>query len=294
MFDAILPSSPEPDIAPSPPSDPVRGEIDLSVKRVGEQTRTEGLFQHAPLRTLFPNVPKGEAFQAVLTNTAGGLVGGDSLRIVLDARVDTQIQAVAQAAEKVYRSVGPDVIIDVQMNADPGSWLEWLPQETILFDGARLRRATTINLRGDARVLAGEMLVFGRTAHGEVVHHGLAHDQWDVRIDGKLVWADSLHLDGDIAARLAQPACFGGAHAAATLVLAGPGAEVLDPCLTWLREQSGDHGVLSGGSIVGGILVARWLSSDAQALRNAYGTAWAKLRNIAGGLPEALPRIWHV
>ncbi len=129
-----------------------------------------------------------------------------------------------QAAEKVYRSLGADCRVEVELSAAAGSWLEWLPHETILFEGARLDRVTRIEYAPGARVLAGEMLVFGRHARGETLTRGRLRDAWEVRRQGRLVWADALVLAGDLAAVLAAPACFAGAVAVATVIYAGVGS----------------------------------------------------------------------
>jgi len=181
----------------------------------------------------------------------------------------------------------------VELAAAPGAWLEWLPQETILFDGARLRRATTVAVEADAQVLAGEIVVFGRTAMGETVRRGLLNDRWRIARDGRAVWADALHIDGSFTDILAAPAGFDGAVAAATVVYAGP-----DPAehLTAVRDRLSDTGapVRVGATVVNGIMVVRFLAADALALRTAFGGFWAWFRNRAGGWPAVLPRLWSV
>jgi urease accessory protein len=137
--------------------------------------------------------------------------------------------------------------------------------------------------------LAGEILVFGRSARGEQVRHGLVHDEWRVRVGGRLVWADTLHLEDDIAATLAAPAGFAGALAAATMVYVGDDAAAR---LELVREAVVPSG--GGASCLGPVVVARWLSPTPHVLRGGFGRAWAGLRAELGGLPPILPRIWHV
>jgi urease accessory protein len=118
---------------------------------------------------------------------------------------------------------------------------------------------------------------------------GLVRDAWEIRRGGRLLWADALHLDGDIGAVLAGPACFGGARAYATMVYVGEDSVAM---LDALREHwLGDEGA---ATCIGPVLVARWLSSDPRALRRSFAGAWAFLRQQARGLPPALPRIWHI
>jgi urease accessory protein len=224
--------------------------------------------------------------------TSGGLVGGDRLAIDAWARERAVASISPTAAEKVYRSTGADCAIDVSLRAESGSWLEWLPQETILFNDARLKRVTRIEAESDARVFAGEMLVFGRIGRGERLTRGLVRDCWEVRCGGRLVWADNLHLDGDIAATIDHPAGFDGATAAATAIYVAPDAEKR---LADARSSLTDaDGLKSGATIVNGILVARFVGRDARALRGAFGAFWAAFRHRAGTLPAALPRLWHV
>lgn len=251
-------------------------------------TALADLHQKPPLRMLFPYVDDPLPL-AICANTAGGLVGGDRARTEIEAGSDTAVTVTAQAAEKVYRSLGADTVIENRLVVRQGAWLEWLPQETIIFDRARLRRAMRIDLEENARVLAGEILVFGRIARGETVTSGLVRDAWEIRRGGKLLWADALHLDGDIGGVLADASCFGGARAYATMLYAGADAAgLLEP----LREQRLDAG--GAATCIGPLLIARWLSADPAAVRRNFGKAWSFLRQQARGLPAALPRIWHI
>jgi urease accessory protein len=265
----------------------MRGRADIAFGP-GGVTR---LFQQAPLRLLFPDPSAGEPIQAALVTTSGGLAGGDHME--LDARAEDGAKGVivVGAAEKLYRSTGPDTLVRISLAAGDGAWLEVLPQETIIFDGARLRRSTGLDIGGTGRILAGEMLVLGRTARGERLTRGLVRDSWEVRRDGRLVWADALHLDGDLPAKLGGPAGFGGAVASATLVLAGgdPG-----PLLDHLRGVQEGYGGRAGATMVNGLLLARWLDEDAARLRRNFGAAWAALRYLAAGLPPKLPRLWEI
>lgn len=256
------------------------------------RTRLQTLHQRDPLRVLFPNTPAGEPLNAVLVNTAGGLVGGDRLSVAVEAGPHTAIQAAAGAAEKVYRSAGPDCQIDVSLLAGRASWLEWLPQETIVFDGARVRRATVIDAAAGARVLAGEIIVLGRIAMGERVKGGLIRDAWEVRADGRAVWADAFHAEGRIDEITAHPAGLGGAVATATAVYVGADAPDLLVAARALADVP--PGVRFGATMVNGVLVCRWLGTEALALRQSFGGLWADFRAAAGGWPGCLPTLWNI
>ncbi len=271
----------------------VRGRADVVFVRRQERTALASLFQHDPLRVLFPTPPSGELTGAVFVTTSGGLVGGDEIAVRIAAGEGTAVLASPQAAEKVYRSAGADCRIDMRLEAGPDAWLEWLPQETIVFDGARLRRRTVIEAAPGARVLAGEMLALGRAAMGERLSAGLLREVWEVREDGRLRWADMLHLDKGMAGMLAHPAGLGGAVACATAVYVADDAAARLDVARALLEDAG-HGVRSAATQVNGVLVARWIAWEGAALRRAYGAFWAGFRRQVAGLPARLPRLWYI
>lgn len=290
MYVATLQSELEP---VSPGVHGVHGQAEVGFVDASGETRLDHLFQHDPMRVLFPAVPKGELQCAALINTSGGLVGGDRLDISVSAGANTVAMAMAQAAEKVYRSAGEDSRIDVRLSVGQDAWLEWLPQETILFDGARLRRRTTIDLKPGAKILAGEILVFGRIASGERLCQGLVREEWNVRRDGRLVWADALHLEDNMEKIFADPACFGGATSQATAVYADDDpAQHLDLARSLLGEADDDF--QAAATVVNGVLVVRWLAHDPARLRRAFGDFWAAFRKAAAGLPGGLPRLWNI
>ena len=125
---------------------------------------------------------------------------------------------------------------------------------------------------------------------------GFLREVWEVRRDGKLVWGDALHLEGDIAGIIDDPACFDGAAAFATMILAPAGRDprgFLD-CAWKVQSASATDVVRSGVTVIAGLVVARWLAADAAALRRAYADLASRLRCDAMGLPPGLPRLWHV
>jgi urease accessory protein len=244
------------------------------------------------LRVLFPRAPASDPLPAVLVTTSGGLVGGDRLEVEVAAGPGARAQLTTQAAEKVYRSSGPHAHLTVALRAGADAWLEWLPQETILFEGSRLRRATTLRLEPGARAIAGEILVFGRRAHGEQLRSGSLRDAWRVHRGERLIWADSLRLEGDVAARLADPFAFAGATASATLVYAGADAASWRDAMRDLLGAS-DAGQRAGVTGLPGVLLVRWLDKDAARLRACFGRVWSGLRHAAAGLPATMPATWN-
>jgi urease accessory protein len=256
------------------------------------QTRLAHLYERHPLRVLFP---AGDIPTAVLVTTSGGLVAGDRIEIAVTAAEGAVAHVTASAAEKVYRSTAATTRIHQRIDGTAGSWLEYLPPETILFDQARLHRATRIDLAPSAGFLGGGIIVFGRIAMGERFTTGLLHDGWEIRRGGRLIWGDALHVGEDVAAIMAHPACFAGAEACATLVLAPPDGDprrFLEPTRE-VQQRGAAEGLRAGVTAVNGLLVARWLGR-AVALRRAYGELACHLRHAAMGLPPRLPQLWHV
>ena len=271
------------------------GVAEIGFRNDAGETRLAHLFHSDPLRVVFPNTPRGDIPVGTLVTTSGGLVGGDRLNISVEIRLEARALVLGQAAEKIYRSNGADSSITVRLTVGENGWLEWLPQETILFDGARLRRLTAVEVAPGARLLAGEMLVFGRTAMGEAVTHGFVRDAWDVTRGGRLIWADALQLDEALADDLAATAGFGGARAFASMIYVGDdAADRLATVRGLLDGLQTQPGVRAGVSCLGEVLVVRWLAGEALPLRNAFGACWAAFRHAVGGLPATLPRLWHI
>lgn len=234
---------------------------------------------------LRPRPSAGESFTAVLANTSGGIVGGDRLQVRTEIGAAASALITTQAAEKAYRSVGPDARFAVQLDLGRDAWLEWLPQETILFDGARLRRDLHVDAHHEAGLIAADLLVFGRRARGERFATGLLRDRWQVRVDGRLVWADVLCLDAP-AGQIAAPFGFAGAAAYGTCIYVAPDAP---DRLSLARALSQQAGVRAGATVLGPVLVARWLASEPAAVRNALQHFCAAFRHAVRGLPERVP-----
>lgn len=288
MYAAISPSEVS---APSAGVVPLRrwadGVAEVSFAHLAGETRLEHLYQSDPCRVLFPRQADGAPKEAVIVTTSGGVVGGDRLTFEIGASADCVATVTTQAAEKIYRAAGADSEINVTVSADDCGFLEWMPQETILFDGARLRRRTRLHINAKARILAGEIVVFGRRARDEKFTYGFLHDDWRIFRDGNLVWADALHLNGAIDDRIADVHAFDGAAAVATAIYAAPDAAAH---LETARELIGD----GGASCVDGILVIRMVNADAAALRTGFAGFWKNFRHETAGLPATLPRVWEV
>ena len=201
-----------------------RGRVRVAVQRRAEQTALAELHMSGSLKALFPQ-RRGDGVQAVLLNTAGGITGGDSFDVAIEARGGSDLSVTTQAAERIYRApAGPCGTVRTQLQAGQAARLTWLPQETILFDGAALDRTLTIDAAPDATVLACETLIFGRGAMGETVRDLRLRDRVDLRIGGDLVFADRLRLSGDAQAQLDRAGVAAGARAVASVIYAAPDA----------------------------------------------------------------------
>lgn len=238
----------------------------LYAGRSAGQTIAMDVDEAGPLRLRFPRIAALGTLEAVLVNTGGGIVGGDRLRFDIEAGEGAAVAVTSQASEKIYRSAGKTAEISVRLAAAAGAQLAWLPQETILFDRARVTRSIDAELDADATLTICESIVFGRTAMGETVAAGMLKDRWRVRRAGKLIFADALTLDGSIEKILAGPATAAAATAAATLVQIAPDAEAkVDSVRSALEHQN----VESGASAFDGMLIVRMLTQDGLALRAA-------------------------
>jgi urease accessory protein len=218
----------------------------------------------------------------VLVNTAGGIAGGDRFAVDLALEAGARLVVTTAAAEKVYRSHGPDAQVDVTATVADGAELTWLPQETILFDRARLARTITIDLTAGARLLLAETVVFGRAAMGETVREGSFADRWRIRRDGRLIFAENFRLDGAVHERLGEAAVAGGRTALGTVLMA-PGG---DAAVEAVRTASGAFRGEAAISAWNGIALARLAAHDSAALRHDLVVLLSALGR------RALPRIW--
>ncbi len=271
----------------------VDGEAHIAFRRSADGlTRLADLYQRAPCRVLFPTPESDEPPHCVLLTTSGGLTGGDRTRVKVDVGANAAATITTQAAERIYRSLPHtgDAVVEADLRLGDGAWGEWLAQETIVFEGSRLRRRLTAEIAASARLLAVESVVFGRTAMGERFNTGLLHDAWRIRRDGRLVWVDALHLEGDVRKLRTLPFGFGNTVACATvLYVARDATQQLEEA----RRILGQRDLPCGATSLDGIMVARIMADDAAELRAAVMDLIAGIRQAAASLPARLPRVWH-
>ncbi len=256
------------------------GRMGVGVAGAAAAPRRGRIQEAGALRVRFPKSDHG--LEAVIINTAGGMTGGDSFDIDIKMAAGAALSVTSAAAEKVYRSLGADTQIRIKAEVGPGGSLCWLPQDTILFDQARLERSIEIDVARDARLILAEATVFGRSAMGETVASGHFVDRRRVRVDGRLVFAETVRLDGAVADHLAERAVASGGVAVAGMIKI-PGD---DEDVAKLRAAQRDFVGEVGGSAWNGIAVARLVAADGATLR----------RDLIGVLSAfgvaPLPRLW--
>jgi urease accessory protein len=257
------------------------GRVAFTVAADAGRSRRRRVHEAGALRVRFPN-GDGQTLEAVTVNTAGGMTGGDRFDIDVKVGAGAKLTLTTAAAEKIYRSLGPDTEIRVKLDVGQGGTLAWLPQETIVFDQVRLRRSIDVNLKHGAQLLLAEAVLFGRAAMGEAVTQGRFIDRWRVRVGGALVFAETVRLDGLIAQSLAQPAIAAGGVAVAT-VLKIPGT---DKDVAALRAISENLAGEAGISAWNGLAVVRLVAPNGAALRRDL------IEVLTALSPVPVPRLW--
>jgi urease accessory protein len=286
---------PLPSSQSSVPMQRTRGGGRLSVKQSAGESRIDRLFQEGAARIRIPRVPRGSPLEAVLINTAGGLTGGDAMDWEFEAGEAASMTLATQACEKTYKAHGgSEARVSVRLKLNPESSLAWLPQETILFDRARLSRSIEVDMTAGSRLLMVEPVVFGRLAMRESVLEGHFRDRWRIRLDGNLVHAEDMRLGPDIADVLARAASAGGGLAMATVLMIAPEAEAR---LLAARQVIGTSGGASflftrrsrSATPETGKLLARIVAADSYELRKVL-VPLIRLLNPQGGMPK----VWSI
>jgi urease accessory protein len=258
-----------------------RAEARGSFVRVGSRTEAQRLFETGGLRWRFPR--SSNPCEAAIVNTGGGVAGGDSYSVSLTLGQDAEVEATTPSAERIYRSDGPVAGITTRLTLKPRARLFWLPQETLLFDGARLERRLDVETAGEAAFIVAETLVFGRLAMGETQIEASVTDSWRVRRDGRLVFADETRLE-HAGATLERKAVGAGARVVSTIVASAPNIEARLPDLRAALIAAGS-GVESGASAFDGLIVVRLLAASGRPLGAALVASVVAL----GGRK---PRLW--
>jgi urease accessory protein len=263
-----------------------RGEARAAFARVGARTEPARVFETGGLRLRFPRTAVG--CEAVLINTGGGMAGGDRAAIDITLEVGAEVLFTTQSAEKVYRSDGGIAEVGARVTVGAGARLEWLPQETLLFQGARFARRLEVDLAADASLLLVEAIIFGRIAMGERDVDASLRDSWRIRRGGRLVFAEELRLD-HAAAALDRAGVGRGARAVASILVMAPDASSRLGNIRAAVDgacQQGDEPLEAGATAFDALVLVRLASPSPARLRAGVAEVMMALRG------RAAPRVW--
>ncbi|WP_346772400.1 urease accessory protein UreD [Chelativorans sp. AA-79] len=258
-----------------------RGAGKVATQSRNGRTRLVTLYQEGCCKIRLPRT-HGAALEAVLINTSGGLTGGDRIEWQAAASPGSKLVLTTQACERIYRSTGEDALIATSLEVGSGAHLDWLPQETILFEESRLHRTLRVDLDGDATFTAVEAVLLGREAMGETARSARLRDSWRIYRDGKLVHAEETRLTGWDFEREGL-SLLSGHNAFATVLAITPDAAEKLEALRGILDPS----VQAAASAIGERLVLRILAPSGLMLRRTIMPAIALLSGAG-----SLPRLW--
>ncbi|MDP1653886.1 MAG: urease accessory protein UreD [Rhodocyclaceae bacterium] len=264
----------------------------LGFERRGADTILARREHHGPLRVQKPLYPEGrEVCHAIVLHPPAGIAGGDQLRIDIDVGNAAQALLTTPGAGKWYRSAGPFAEQIVSIKVGAGGTAEWLPQESIVFDGAQARMRTTVDLKEGARFVGVETLCFGRRASGESFDRGSLRFATDIRSSGNLLWRERGNIDGG-SPLLESPIGLAGFSVCSTVLAAGidVDADTLAACRVVVSPEADAQ---FGVSALPQLFVGRYLGHSAEAAREWFVTLWQYLRPALLGVPAQTPRIWN-
>ncbi len=261
-----------------------QGEVRLAFKRAPDgRTALDDFYQQGCMKARLPRQIDA-THEAVLINTAGGLTGGDDIRVSARFASGTNAVLTTQACERIYKASAGSAHVGSKLVIAAGANVRWLPQETILFDGASLSRKMHADVEEGASLLACESIILGRPAMGEYVHCARLTDEWTISIGGRPVFIDRLGLDGDLSAELNRAAVGNGARCFASIMAAGPDTARHSATA---RRLIASCGLAGGASDLGDVMLARLLAPNSHELR-------AALLPLLEALDETpLPRVWR-
>lgn len=247
------------------------------------RTRLDTLYQEGCCKLRLPRA-HGAALEAVLINTSGGLTGGDAIAWEAAAAPGARVVVTTQACERAYRSTGDAARVSARLHVGRDAHLDWLPQETILYENSRLERTLDVELDEGATFTAVEAVLLGREAMGEAARGALFADRWRIRREGRLVHAEATRLTGmdierDGLSLIASHNAF-----ATVLAIAPRAGERLDALRALLPP-----GATAAASATGERLVLRALAPSGLALRRILAPTVALLSGAG-----SLPRLWTI
>ena len=261
----------------SPPR--ARGALHLTA---AGQSKIKNLFQQGSTRALFPRRANG--LECIIINTSGGLTGGDEFSNSIKCEDHSHLTISTQGCERIYKSGdGTAAVVENKVIVKNASRVNWLPQETIIFDQGRINRQLKVELSSEAEALIVEPVIFGRLAMGETNISGHFEDKVEIHVDGKIAFLDKTRLTGDISKTLKRPAVLNGSSATAVLIFKSKTAKSF---LNFLREQSNAQ---SGASLISkDFLVARFIAPTGYELRQMLVPIITEITD------KNLPKTWRL
>jgi urease accessory protein len=267
-----------------------RARLELAFERRGERSTLAHVRHTGPLTLQRPLYPEGEGVcHAIVVHPPGGVAGGDALEIAVSAGAGAHAVLTTPGAGKFYKSAGRVAAQSVIVGAAAGAVVEWLPQETIIFDGADARLELDIDLAHGARALAWEIVALGRTASGETFTHGRLRQRLRIRCGGALRVDEAGDTRGGSAWLQAAPG-WRGQVVSATLVAVG--AVVDDALLDRARTALEGHPGAAVTRVTPDVLIGRYLGPATEPARAALFALWSVLRPAVAGIAAQTPRIW--
>jgi urease accessory protein len=267
-----------------------QARLELGFRVRGARTILAHRRHTGPLQVQRAFYPDGErACHVYILHPPGGVVGGDALTISVGVERGAHALLTTPAAGKLYRSDGAGAQLSQELNVADGAWLDWLPQETIAFDGARAVSATRVALTGTAGFIGWEILCLGRPAAGETYAHGEFVQRFEIWRDGAPLWWERNALAGGTPALHASWG-LAGRSVVATLVAVGRAPSAL-PALRELLNAEPDDGEFAVSQLRD-VLVCRYLGNSAEQARAGFIAAWRLLRPALWGIEASPPRIW--
>lgn len=265
-----------------------KAELALGFERRGEKTVLATRRHEGPLVVQKPFYPEGDAVcHAIVVHPPGGIAGGDELEISATVGEKAGALLTTPGAAKWYRSAGPWA--RQRLSFEVEGVLEWLPQETIVFDGALADLRCEVNLAANAGLIGWEIVCLGRTGSGERFSRGAVRFCTEVFRQKKLLWIERGTIDGG-GALLGAPAGLGHQPVYGTLYASFPelGADLVAACRGANPEQ-GEGAV----TLLPGVLLARYLGASGEAARRYFGAIWKLLRPALCAREALEPRIWR-
>lgn len=278
------------------PADPLvapwQARLDLGFERRGEGTVLVRRVHHGPLRIQKPLYPEGPGLcHGIVLHPPAGIAGGDQLAIVADVGEGARALLTTPGAGKWYRSAGPWAEQAVRLKVGAGGTAEWLPQESIVFDGALARMSTVVELAAGARYLGVETLCFGRRASGECFSRGRLRLASDILLDGQPLWRERGLIDGG-SPLMQSPVGLAGRTVCATVLAAGTDVDA-DTLAACRAATPAEAGAQWGVTAMPNLFVGRYLGHSAEAARHWFVELWRALRPAFIGREMVVPRIWN-